>query len=254
MSPLMLSAIIAAVLFGSCILGIFTAPLMPEAHLSVKTLERIKDARALVVGLTGLTLGLLVAGANSSFEEKAKEIKTQAANVILTDRYLRDFGPSADSAREQLRITVQKIISQVNDAEINGSDPKKIFTNIHTGKIRGAILKLSPQGDGEAWLKSSALSALHEFSASRWRIYQEMNSNIKWPLVYVVVFWLIAIFFSIGVDTPKNVFAASGMFISAVAMAGAIYLMLEMDMPFHGYITLSAAPLESAAQLIGGSN
>ena len=254
MSPLMLAAIIAVILFGACILGICAAPLMSEAHLSVKTLERIKDARALVVGLTGLTLGLLVAGANTSFEEKTKEIKTQAANVILTDRYLRDFGPSADLAREQLRITVKKIIAQVDDAQVNGAEPKKIFTNIHTGKIRAAILKLTPQGDGEVWLKASALSALHEFSASRWRIHQEMNSSIKWPLVYVVVFWLVAIFFSLGVDTPRNAFAITGMLVSAVAMAGAIFLMLEMDMPFQGYITLSTAPLESAAQLIGGSN
>ncbi|MGJ0512825.1 hypothetical protein [Methylocystis sp.] len=250
MSPFETALVVAAVIFAACLLGIIVAPRLSEAHLSAKALEIINDARSLVTGLAALTLGLLIATANSSFEEKSKEIKHEATNAILVDRLLRDYGPQADRAREELRIAVQNELDRMNEARRPGVDAKQIFGTVRSGNIRSEILKLSPNNDREAWLKTTALAAAQDFVTSRWRIYHEMNSSIKWPLVYVAVFWIAAIFFSLGIKTPRNIFPVGGMLIASLAMAGAMYLMFEMDMPCQGFITVSAAPLESAVQQI----
>ncbi len=250
MSPFEMAMFIASLIFGACLVGNIVAPLLSETHLSAQALVIIKDARSIITGLTALTLGLLIATANSSFEEKSKEVKVEATNAILVDRLLRDYGPQADRAREELRIAVQNEVDRMNEARQPGVDAKQIFGSVRSGNIRSEILKLSPHDDRETWLKTTALAAAQEFVTSRWRIYHEMNSSIKWPLVYVAVFWITAIFFSLGVETPRNIFPISGMLVASIAMAGAMYLMFEMDMPFQGFITVSAAPLESAVQQI----
>jgi hypothetical protein len=186
-----------------------------------------------VTGLAALTLGLLIATANSSFEEKSKEIKHEATNAILVDRLLRDYGPQADRAREELRIAVQNELDRMNEARRPGVDAKQIFGTVRSGNIRSEILKLSPNNDREAWLKTTALAAAQDFVTSRWRIYHEMNSSIKWPLVYVAVFWIAAIFFSLGIKTPRNIFPVGGMLIASLAMAGAMYLMLKWTCRFR---------------------
>jgi hypothetical protein len=250
MSPFQMAETVAVLIFGACILGIIAAPLLSEAHLSSKSLEIIKDARGIITGLTALTLGLLIANANSSFEDKSNQIKAEAASAIVVDRLLRDFGPKADHARDELKIAVQSEIDRMYDAKMTDADVKKVFSSIRKGKIRAEILKLTPQNDSETWLRSTALSTAQDFLGARWRIFQEMNSGIKWPLVYVAVFWLVAIFFSLGVETPRNVFAISAMFVASLAMAGAMFLMFEMDMPFQGFIRISPAPLEDALHQI----
>jgi hypothetical protein len=41
------------------------------------------------------------------------------------------------------------------------------------------------------------------------------------------------------------------LFVCAVSMAGAIYLILEMDHPLEGAVQISPAPLQKALALVG---
>ncbi|WP_246686812.1 hypothetical protein [Mesorhizobium sp. B2-4-19] len=58
--------------------------------------------------------------------------------------------------------------------------------------------------------------------------------------------WLALIFASFGFRAPKNAITLATYVVSAALIAGAIYLILDMDVPFPGTIQISPAPLERA--------
>jgi len=41
------------------------------------------------------------------------------------------------------------------------------------------------------------------------------------------------------------------LFVCALSVSGAIFLLLELDQPFHGFIRVSSAPLRSALTNLG---
>jgi hypothetical protein len=56
---------------------------------------------------------------------------------------------------------------------------------------------------------------------------------------------------SFGLFAPKNVIAVSALCVAALAVAGAIYLILAMDQPYGGLIKISSAPVRAALDQLG---
>jgi hypothetical protein len=67
----------------------------------------------------------------------------------------------------------------------------------------------------------------------------------------VLTFWLTVLFISFGLFAPNNLTVKSGLFISALAVAGAIFLILQMYQPRGGFIQVSDAPLRAAIVQLG---
>ena len=63
--------------------------------------------------------------------------------------------------------------------------------------------------------------------------------------------WLMLIFASFGYCAPRNAVVVASLVVSSFLIAGAIYLTLDMDIPFDGTIQVSPEPLMRAvAELI----
>jgi hypothetical protein len=71
------------------------------------------------------------------------------------------------------------------------------------------------------------------------------------PFLVVLVFWLCIIFASFGLYAPHNATVVATLCVWALSVSGAIYLILELDRPFEGFIRISGAPLQSAIVQLG---
>ncbi|WP_457151983.1 bestrophin-like domain, partial [Mesorhizobium sp. P5_C1] len=80
----------------------------------------------------------------------------------------------------------------------------------------------------------------------RWILIEQSEGTIPAPLIAMLVAWLVLIFASFGFRAPRNAITVSTFVVSAVLIAGAIYLILDMDIPFSGPIQISPAPLQRA--------
>jgi len=67
----------------------------------------------------------------------------------------------------------------------------------------------------------------------------------------VLVCWTTAIFVSFGLLTKRNPTIFVCLVIAAAAVAGAIFLILELDSPFRGLMQISSAPAHLALALLG---
>lgn len=67
----------------------------------------------------------------------------------------------------------------------------------------------------------------------------------------VVIAWLAILFVSFGLFAPANGTAVAALMVSALAVAGAMFLILELDQPFGGLINIPSAPMHSALNNLG---
>lgn len=237
-----------ACVFGGALAGMLLAAFLPEHHLSDESVETFKGARGVVVGLAALTIGLLVASAKSSFDLKGNELRSSASKIIVLDRTLMKYGTKAKDARSDLRQIALSSISRIQTVYEHGVAMDKINTGVAIDNLQTKLLALRPENEDQAWLKNLALSLSTEIASSRWHIYESLSSSLQWPFLAVLLFWLSGIFFSFGLTAPRNYSVLTALFISAASVTGAIYLIMELDMPFKGLVKLSVEPLNLALE------
>ena len=81
-------------------------------------------------------------------------------------------------------------------------------------------------------------------------MFTQGTAAVSVPLLVVLVLWLTIIFISFGLFAPFNATVVSSLFLSALSVSGAIFLILDMYTPYTGVIGISSAPLQIAlAQL-----
>ena len=99
--------------------------------------------------------------------------------------------------------------------------------------ILGTIQSLSPQNDEQRALKSQALATGTSLAQARWLLAaQATESSIPIPFLVILVFWPCVIFASFGLYAPANVTVVATLGVCALSIAGAIFLILELAMPF----------------------
>ena len=117
--------------------------------------------------------------------------------------------------------------------------------------LYSAIHKLSPQGDMQTALKAQALSTSVELGQMRWLEFEQAESAVSKPLLCILTFWLAVLFVSFGLFAPSNGTVVVAQLLAALSVAGAIFLLMELNSPFTGMVQISNAPFVDAIAHLG---
>jgi hypothetical protein len=71
------------------------------------------------------------------------------------------------------------------------------------------------------------------------------------PILIVLIVWTTAIFIGFGIFVRMNLTVITALFISALAVAAAIFLILELNSPFTGLIYVSSASSHALLEVLG---
>ena len=85
----------------------------------------------------------------------------------------------------------------------------------------------------------------------RWLMFEQGSTSISLPVVVVLVFWLAIVFTSFGLFAPPNLTVIATLFLCALSVSGAVFLILAMYTPFRGVMQISSAPLRNALAHLG---
>jgi hypothetical protein len=80
---------------------------------------------------------------------------------------------------------------------------------------------------------------------------EQARGYLSWPFFVVLVFWLVVLFVGFGLFARLNATVFAALFIGALSVAGAIFLILEMNNAYSGLMQISSAPRRSALEQIG---
>ena len=249
MNTTLTALIVFGCLVGAVLLGRGLRRMLPQEHLSADSRDVIKLAIGLVATMSALVLGLLVSSAKGSYDTERSEVIQMAAKVAFLDRLLAIYGPEAAEARVRFHDAVKQSVQQIWPEETR--QPAQLAPNSQAGNIvYGVVQALSPHDDAQRKLKEQAISVGIDIGQLRSLLAAQSVPSISTPMLIVLVLWLAIIFMGFSTLAPPNVTAIFALIVSAVAVSGAIFLILELDQPFGGVIRISSEPMVNALSQI----
>ena len=95
-------------------------------------------------------------------------------------------------------------------------------------------------------LKTEAMRIAVDLGQLRTLLLVQSVSSISRPLLITLTCWLVIIFFGFSVVAPPNATTGLALIASAFSVAGAVFLILELDQPLGGLIRIPSAPMVNA--------
>ena len=254
MSPLVTSLIVFVCVFSTALIGVFVSPRLPVDHVSPGSKDIVRLAMGLVSTTVAVALGLLISSAKSFYDTQSNEVTQLAANYIMLDRVLAAYGPETKDVRSGLRDDLANLLG---DGHLQVLDkPDMAYANIRSGTrlqqdVFAGVQGLSPKDDNQRSLKAQSLNVVFQMGQTRWLIFEQNAVPVPKLLLSMLGAWLIALFLSFGIFAPRNLTVLAGLLMAALAVCGAVLLILEMYHPQIGLIRVSDAPLRAALAQVG---
>ncbi len=236
---------------GGALVGMLLRQVLPPHHLRDDSRDVLKLGAGVIATLTALVLGLLVGSAKSSFDSVNSLIVQIGAKIITLDRALAHYGPETKELRNQIHAAVETMVARTWPDSLDAAPRLKLVeTSTVLEDLLNRIRELQPGNDAQSAFQTQALQIGNDLQQSRWLMIEENQIELPTAFLVVLLCWLTLLFSTYGLLTPVNPTVVVVLMVCALSMAGAIYLVVEMNQPFDGVIKASSAPLLKAVQLI----
>jgi hypothetical protein len=247
-------AVIAFIAVASAtFFGFLLQTLLPKEHLGDASKDAVKLGMGMVATLAALVLGLLVGFATTSFNDLRADVQRTATSVILLDRGLAQYGPETKEIRDLLRrATAARIDSIWPGGRFRPNQPDAGNAVAQSEAVQAKLRELTPHTDAQRWLQTRALSLTSDLGHTRWMLAAESDDAVPPLLLVMLIFWLSILFLSFALFAPRNATVLVTLLLCALSVSGAIFIMLELNSPFGGAISISSQPLREALARLGG--
>ena len=93
---------------------------------------------------------------------------------------------------------------------------------------------LTPKSEAQRSAQARALQLMTTMGTTIRLLYLQAGGSLSWPFFVVLVFWLVVLFAGFGLYARRNATVIAALFVGALTVAGAIFLILEMNRPYSG--------------------
>ena len=242
-----ISLIALALIVAGALVGAFARTFLTEQHLNSDTKDVIKMSVGLIATMSALVLGLLIATGKTSFDARVTQVRQIAANVLLLDQTLLQYGKEATNARVVLRQTFGLMVDHIwneNNSAARGPSPFQMTGAADT--FIQSLVNLPAATDFQRALKTEVVAIANDVAKDRLSLFVQGRDTISMPFLIILVFWLTVIFGIFGLLTRPNLLVAVIVLLCAVSVSGSIFLILDLNRPFDGMMRIPSAQVRSA--------
>src|ERR1700723_1649637 len=182
MSPVTISGVTLAFVFGGALLGMSLRAILPENHLSHDSKDVVKVGIGLIGTMAALVLGLLIASAKSSYDTQFAELTEMSSKMVLLDRVLAHYGPEGQECRELLRASATRTLERLWPAAGSGQaqlEPLSPGSELLYDKLQ----ELVPKNEAQRSLQAQALSIAVTLGQTRWLMLEQNTASVSAPLL-----------------------------------------------------------------------
>jgi hypothetical protein len=245
-------AIFLAIL-ASGLIGLFAQHRLPEAQKSESARVVIGQISGVLSLLLSLVLGTLV-GTSFAFQTTQKtELDALAANVLELDQTLGELGPTGAFARERLKATMESAYDTFWGSET--ADPKLLSVSVPLASrkaIKAFLGSFTPTTEEQKQALASVSALSDQITRSRLLMSLQVAGRPVSPgLIFILVLWAIALFFAFGIFAKSNALVVTAMASGAACIAFALFLILELGLPYTGVFRVSPAAFQEAIAHLG---
>jgi hypothetical protein len=255
MNPEKFTIGVAVAVFLGGAVGLILRRILPEKHTTGGAKDMVGAVVGLLTLLAALVAGLLIWTAYGVYSGQNMAIQSLAAKILQLDLALADYGPEANPVRAKLREGLGKTIDQVWDA--NDGDANFVANNfaaaIQSLRSReGVLANLHPATDQQTQALATAKATSDSIAQSRLAMSFALSAPVSYPLIMIVVSWAVFLFLGYGLTSgPGNVVPVVAVAVGALAIASAVWLILDLSSPYSGLFRASSAPLEQVLAVMG---
>jgi hypothetical protein len=199
-----------------------------------------------------LVLGLLISSAKGSLETVNGELVHNAASVVQLDRTLAKYGPETQEIRGLLKQTYGtsiEILSSGDPAQIARLRSPEAVLKVEAFERK--LDELAPRTAMQRQLQARAVEIADQVLAARRLTLLQSVGAVPMPLLVTLVVWLSVIFGAFGLFGSFNWTVLVTLCLGALSTSAAIFLILEMNTPLNGVITVSVNPMRDAFNMLG---
>ena len=171
---------------------------------------------------------------------------------MLLDRVMAQYGPETAASRQLLRDhTAAGVDAFWSSDRFKVASLGTLERTDAVEAIQRQLRGLSPGSDDQRELRSRALAVSGDLAKAHWLTVARSGGTIPTPFLIVLVAWLAISFAGLGLLAARNATVIAAGMAAALAVAAAVFLILELDTPYDGVIVLSDEPLRLALQQLG---
>ena len=244
-------AAFVVIIIGTLV-GVYLRTVLPKHHLDEDTRDAVRIGIGLIATMAALVLGLLLATAKTSFDTKSEELRVSAAKVILLDRTLREYGADASDIRAELRGVLERRLRRgwVDSRNLTVIEPTSTSELLPMERVQTKLRALPAGTPAQRLAQDRAVQLGEDLAQTRWLLVEQIGGTIPLPFLVLLVLWVALIFASLGLFAPRNGTFYAVIVVCALSVSSALFLIIEMDRPFGGMLTISDTPLHTAIEYL----
>jgi hypothetical protein len=252
MNIVFIAIVIFILTLGSGYAGILVQERLADQHKTGESRGVVGQVAGLVSLLLALVLGTLIGVSFAYFSRQKTELEGFSAQILRLDQALAQYGPETKPMRDKLKAgLVRGYETFWGGGDV---DPKALTVAgplANAQAISDYLATLEPKTDAQKQALATAGQYASMVEQSRLLMsLQVASAPVSWVLVGILVFWTVALFFGIGLFAAHNALVVSALAFGALSIAFAIFLILELGMPYTGLFRVSPAALEQAIEFI----
>ena len=252
MGALIAAGVVFVATAGAGLAGLALGRRLPGHHLDMDSRDAVRLVAGFLAALAALVLGLLVASAKANYEEHNGQLHRIAADVVALDRALTRYGEGAREARAVLRSTLADEFARLSEGNrLRGTGLEQPVQDARVVGFYDRLQALAPKTEGQRAARDQAAQLTEGIAATRVLMTQDTGGSIPTPFLVVLGFWLAVMFASFGLFARANATVVAALLAGAASVAGAVFLILELDRPLDGLMRLSTEPIRHAVEMVG---
>jgi hypothetical protein len=249
-TAIVVAVVIWALIFAAGLVGMRIGSRLPASHRASESKDTVLAVTAIVSTLTALVLGLLLSVAHTSFQNNQEQLMSTSSELIRLDHMLRLYGPDADDVRRSAReyaLSMKHDVFPPDDSQYN-IENEATLDLIANSEIKVGLL--TPTNANQRLIQPHILLVTDEIIQGHFELVKQRLHLLPHEVILLLVVWLILLFGVYGLYTPKHLTSLIVFMLASGAASAAILLIIELETPHHGFVTISGAPLQHAIDFI----
>jgi hypothetical protein len=232
--------------------GLETQKRLADEHKTGESKGVVGQVAGLLTLLLALVLGTLIGVSFAYFSTQKTELEGFSAQILRLDQALAQYGPETKPLRDKIKAGIVKGYETFWGG--GDADPNLLSVAIPLANAQGIsdfLATLQPKTDQQKQALATANLYASMVEQSRLLISLQVASGpVSWILIAIMVFWTVALFFGIGLFAERNALVIAALAFGAASIAFAIFLILELGLPYTGLLKVSPAALEQTIEYI----
>jgi hypothetical protein len=230
----------------------------PEHHSNRETIELVQSTVLTLATFAAIVLGLLITSAKSDYDTIENDIRSFSSTLVQLDYSLEELGPAGVPLRQQLaRYAAAGIAATWTDqdpppgdyyprlrqaGQANAASSSAPILGQMLEQVDGALRALPIATPEQGRAQEGCIRLMNIAVSERWRIVEASQGNLSTPFFVMLVFWLMVIFLCFGLSAPFNHLSLMVTALSALALASALFVIIDLYTPYSGIFTVSSLP------------